>query len=192
MAAVLHFRFKGARNYIQGGDIFDVVEKAFAEEDRHIVGLTFRHFSSRQLALAVSDPGAAAMTEGVVLNKDGTRSPFWLVETEVPVIERHPYDEDAITRGARIEGKSIHADGVTQFSVIEQVIALTKALNYQRAPDVDGKWVFAQLRLAGPLPVSAKRYQIQQKTLLANRFSTQDIILDGQHCGEIRFITGKP
>lgn len=192
MNVLLKFRFKGARNYIQGGDIFDVVEKALAGEGRHVIEMTFRHFSSHQLVLVPSDPGASAMTEGLALNHDGTRTPFWLVETDDPVTERYPFDEDAITRDARIDGRSILSAGVAQFSVIEQVIALTKALNYKRAPDVDGKWVFAQLRLAEPLPDAAKSYLIEQKTLLANRFSAQDIILDGKRYGEIRFITGKP
>ncbi|WP_313290425.1 hypothetical protein [Stutzerimonas nitrititolerans] len=188
---VLYFRFKGERNYVQGGDIFDALQVLFSKQDAQVLELSFRGFSSRQMRCLLDNPGTEYKAEGVVIDLTGQRLPFWLVETDQPVTERYAFDEDAITSHAQIDGKVISASATAGFSVIEQIIALTKALNYQIAPDINGKWVFGQLRLKQPLPQTAEHFLIQQKTLLAGRFSVQEVTLDGKVIGQIRFITSE-
>lgn len=187
----LRFRFKGSRNYIQGGDIFNALEQLFSEHDKHVLELSFRHFSGNQMVCVLDNPGETAKAEGKAVSDDGSSTPFWLVESAEPVTDRYAFDEDAITGHAKIEGKIIEANATPAYSVIEQVIALTKALNYALAPEIKGKWVFGQLRLLTPLPKAVKRLRIRQKTLLAGRFSVQEIELDGVDVGQIRFITSE-
>lgn len=187
----LSFRFKGSRDYVQGGDVFDVLEQWLKKQGKYIQELNFRSFSANQLACVFTEPSENITAEGKAVDNDGTQTLFWLTETAEPVTERHPFDEDAITSHARIEGKVIEASNTAQYSVIEQIIALTKALNYSLTPDINGKWVFAQLRLKEALPESADNFSIRQKTLLGGRFSTQEIKLDNRVVGDIRFITSQ-
>lgn len=187
----LRFRFKGERNYVQGGDIFDALEAWFGDQEWQLLELSFRGFSRRQMCCVLDNPGEDIKAEGVVIDRNGQRAPFWLLETDEPVTERYPFDEDAITRHAQQDGKTISASATPGYSVIEQIIALTKALNYRLTPEVNGKWVFGQLRLNQPLPKNAEHFVIRQKTLLAGRFSVQEVALDGKVVGQIRFITSE-
>ena len=187
----LHFRFKGDRGYVQGGDIFDELHALLGKQAKQILELSFRGFSNRQMRCLFADPGQGSKAEGVAVDAAGLRQPFWLVETDQLVTERYPFDEDAITSHAQLDGKAISANATSGYSVIEQIIALTKALNYHITPSVNGKWVFGQLRLGQPLPQAATHFVIRQKTLLAGRFSVQEVELDGKLIGQIRFITSE-
>lgn len=187
----LLFRFKGDRNYIHGSDIFDDLEQWLKKQGKYIQELSFRSFSDKHLACVFSEPADEIKAEGKALDSEGKQTLFWLIETSQPVVERYPFDEDAITSHAQITGKTIEASATDTYSVIEQVIALTKALNYSLTPDIDGKWVFGQLRLKETLPEEAQHFVIRQKTLLGGRFSTQEIKLDDRVVGDIRFITSK-
>src|SRR5690606_38600721 len=130
------------------------------------------------LDCVLTEPQQEVSAQGVALDSQGQPTPFWLIATTEPVSERYPFDEDAITCHAQIDGKTIAARNTAQYSVIEQIIALTKALNYSLNPDVNGKWVFGQLRLKEALPAAVEHLLIRQKTLLGGRFSTQEITLD--------------
>jgi len=187
----LNFRFKGSRGYVQGGDIFDAVEALVGQQEKHVLELSFREFSHMHMKCVFYNPEEKAKAEGVTIDKEGRKERFWLIETKDAVTERYAFDEEAIVSCAHIDGKTLVAKATPGYSVIEQIIAHTKALNYQITPDIKGKWVFGQLRLSQPLPVSAEQFCICQKTLLAGRFSVQEITLDDQAVGQIRFITSE-
>lgn len=187
----LYFRFKGSRDYIHGSDVFDVLEQSLKLEGKHIQELTFRDFSANHLACVLIEPIADVKAEGKAVDSEGNKTLFWLIETDEPVTERYPFEENKITCHARIIGKTIEASNTEQFSVIEQIVALTKALNYSITPGVNGKWVFGQLRLQEALPGVVENFIIRQKALLDSRFSIHEIKLDNCVVGDIRFITSK-
>jgi hypothetical protein len=192
MSELLHFRFKGDRNYVHGSDTFEALEALLNQDDMHVRRLTFRRFSHHQLECAFSRPGGMTIADGQAVGASGRRTEFWLLETLERVVDRYEFDESLIIKGAQVNGEVIEAESLSGYSVIEQAIALTKALNYARAPKVSGKWVFGELCLNQDLPTHASHYCIRQTALLANRFSVQEIRLDGKLIGELRFIVGKP
>lgn len=192
MRKILHFHFKGARNYIQGGDIFDALEAIFRDKGLNVVQLRFIKFSRNHLALMFEEPNSDVVCDGVAVDLNGLRKSFWLIETELPVLDRCDYDEGLITEMAYLSSDEITCRGVEGFSIIEQIIALTKVLNYAKAPVIDGRWVFGQLRLKKSLPATVGQYRVKQRAMLSNRFSVQDIYLDDDDFGEIRFIVGAP
>ena len=53
----LRFRFKGERNYVQGGDIFDALEAWFGDQEWQLLELSFRGFSRRQMCCVFDNPG---------------------------------------------------------------------------------------------------------------------------------------
>lgn len=187
----IRFEFKGDRDYVHGTDIYGLLEAAFETLSARILELNFHGFSRCQMVCMFVEPAVGGKVSGIGIDEAGKRFPFWLVETEERVTERYAFDENALASGAAVEGKSIHSDFKQDFSLIEHVVALTKRLNYILMPDVHGKWVFGQLRLQRPLPSVVRDIVIIQKSMLAGRFSVQEIILDGESVGRIHFITSE-
>ncbi|MFZ5573400.1 MAG: hypothetical protein ACOZF0_23605 [Thermodesulfobacteriota bacterium] len=108
------------------------------------------------------------------------------------VFERYEFIESEITSAA-IDGKNrIRLEIKTGYTPIEEVIALTKSLSYRLVPDISGKWLFAQLDLTHPFKKERKNLAIVQKSVLAKRFSDNEIFQDDEYAGNIRFIVGEP
>ncbi len=125
---------------------------------------------------------------------DKSHIKFWLVETDKLVTDRYPFDEDVILEEVNLDqGK--RSAVVAQRSVytpIEDVIVLTKHLNYAISPITNGNWLFGQMDLTEPLTDHYQSLEIQMKNLIEGRFSVNDILIDGSHIGTIRFIMGTP
>jgi hypothetical protein len=118
----------------------------------------------------------------------------WIFETTNPVTSRRPFEEATLLAHAILgqDGCSARLPDRTGFSPIEEVIALTKYLNYAVSPMVNGKWVFGQLDLVEPLPKDYRELEIRLKSLLGGRFSVNEILADDRAIGIIRFIVGTP
>lgn len=195
----LELRYKGDRNYLQGGDIVQFLEDnldTWLEGDGWWLSrLAFRRFARNQLDLVWEAPGDQrdAVAEGL-FRRNGNDRRFWLTESDRPVAGRYPFDEDALVAGAHIDGETREATLAAPegFRPIEAIVALTKKLNYVVTPDVEGKWVFGQIQLEGPLPRQFRTLGITMKSAVAGRFSVNRIDMDGRKAGVIRFIVGAP
>ncbi|MFB1489889.1 MULTISPECIES: hypothetical protein [unclassified Thiocapsa] len=188
-------KFKGTRNYLQGGDIYNAIAEALsARFGGHLVRLAFKHFARNQCQLLFQHPAETGkvMGNGTWQAASGEMQRFWLCETDRPVTESYPFDEDAITAPAQLEGEAIVGHRSNDYSVIENVIALTKRLNYSLSPDVDGKWLFGQLDLTAGLPDTWQTIRIDRMVCVGDSFSRNRILIDGTDYGEIRFIGGQP
>ena len=122
----------------------------------------------------------------------GEEKRLWLTETDVAVTESYPFDEEAILAHAAVDDQHIQLTVPNAYSLIENIIALTKKLNYALSPQVNGKWLFGQLDLQQKLPKSWESLCIDRTICVANSFSRNRILIDDQHYGEIRFIGGQP
>ncbi|MCL6419718.1 hypothetical protein [Aestuariirhabdus haliotis] len=190
----MYLKYKGDRNYAHGSDIYNVMQ-SLAEsscEASFISTISFRAFARNQCAVVFDKPEQALIAQGKIF-RDGVEEQFWLVESDTPITERYPFDEDAIAAHSTIiiEERQISLSQRGLFSPIEEVIAMTKLLNYRIEPDVSGKWVFGQLNVKGPLPKHGNLV-IRMKSLLRGRFSINEIIVDDEIIGTIRFIVGSP
>jgi hypothetical protein len=201
MRKLLTLSYKGAREYLHGSDFFNILTDIAAEVTNHpdafVDRLTFRHFARMACEVTTEQPADLSKAIGQVrfrLPHDSSHLDAWLVETDISVTARRPFDEalllanaslDESERSARIHDRSV-------YTPIEDVIALTKHLNYAVSPDVVGKWVFGQLDLTEPLIDSYQMLEIQMKSLIAGRFSVNDILVDGRRIGSMRFIVGAP
>lgn len=194
---ILTLMFKGDRDYIQGGDIYNVLCDTALEryEQGYVSSIVFKCFARNQCCLSFQpmEGGGALLATGKMLEKGEIAHEFWLYESSEPVVERYPFDEGAIVREASvdIDGKRISRAECASYSAIEQIIALTKKLSYSLYPEVDGKWVFGQLNLHAPLAAQGD-LEIIQRSALSGRFSINDIVQSGLPVGSIRFVVGKP
>lgn len=190
---MMNLEFKGQRNYIHGSDIYNSISEELSELGYdYIKKLAFKSFARHQVRFTLDSAESTSAFAFGILSTAQDSQKFYLIETDEPVTDRYPYDEALITDKAVIAGSQITGKADNLYSVIENVIALTKQLNYQLSPDVSGKWLFGQLDLKMALPVEWRQIQISQKSCIANSFSRNLITIDGAAYGEIRFIVGEP
>lgn len=191
------FQFKGDRHYLHGTDFYQHTQQLLSDtlvDYDFIKSIAFRNFTERQCRLSFIAPNDTDVVpcSGKAVLETGKLQPFWWIETDEAVLEHYPYAEQQVIDGCQIVDRSIQLahPNVQHYSVIETIVALTKHLHYDIDPDVDGKWVFGQLNLVQPLPLTSKSVQIGIKNWIPKRFSVSDIQLDGQRLGTIRFIVG--
>jgi hypothetical protein len=194
-AAALGLGFKGDRTYIQGGDIYNSIAAiiSIAEPSAFVEHLAFRQFARRDCDLVWERPDGTAVliAQGRADSAVGKR-PFWVIESQRDPVGRRPFDENSITDAAVSDGNEIWTERRSVYTPIEEIIALTKRLAYELTPDVEGKWVFGQIDLGGALPEAYGKLGIVQTSLIAGRFSVNQIRMDDTEIGSIRFITGAP
>ena len=121
-------------------------------------------------------------------SKNDSDVKFWVVEQDDSVSGHYEFDEDALCVGAEIDEEMILQTYNSAFSVIENIVALTKRFHNNNLPLTDGKWALAQIVLNERLPVTSGKIQIENYQNIKNRFSRNRIVLDGKLVGEIRFI----
>ena len=200
MKKTLLLSYKGDREYLHGSDIFDALS-GLAEElaggtGAFIERITFRRFarfSCKVLTKPPTDP-SQIVSQSKIRIPGISSIDIWIVETESPITLRRPFDEEQLLANASLgpDGCSVYLPSRTGYSPIEEVIVLTKHLNYAVTPVVNGKWIFGQLDLVEALSADYKEMVIRMKSLVKGRFSVNEILTDGRSIGTIRFIVGTP
>lgn len=198
--------FKGQRNYIQGGDIFnaltEVVASLVQDEAAFVSWLAFRTFARASCSVMTEPPavGDKLIAQARIEVDDPARQgqklfiPVWVIEDPEPIDDRRPFDEEKLLAPAilDVENKSCTLLQRSIYTPIEDLIALTKHLHNVLYPEIDGKWLFAQLDLEIPLGNAYRQAAVILKSVVTGRFSVSDIVIDGRNIGTIRFIVGKP
>jgi hypothetical protein len=199
MAILLDTPFKGDRTYVHGTSFFSALEAVAKQyttaEGAYVSRLIFRRFACTLCTLTEREPRSNALIgSGTYRLSDGSERLFWLGATEQPVCRRVPFDETALLTGAELDlaQKRAWLPCRTSYAPIEEVVVLTKLLNYKTMPEVSGKWVFGQLDLTEPLNDAYRRLDIHMKASIPGRFSVNDIVLDDRTIGTVRFIVAKP
>lgn len=198
MKYLLNTAYKGSRQYIQGGDLFNSIEdklfELFEQKTPYISLLSFSHFAYHFCELVIDENVETQniVGKGSVSFEDNTKKNFYLTETTKTPTERVPYDEDSLVALAQYTEHSIQLSDKSPFSSIETIIALTKALSYKNMPLQQGKWVFGRIDLTTALPEIKHSVLIEAVSSVAGRFSVNNIIIDGNLVGKIQFIVGSP
>lgn len=193
--APLRLGYKGQRNYLHGSDFFKSLNKWAQEEHgsaAFVSRLSFRQMARTSCVVTTEAPKVGLVGNGH-LQAQGAEIPFWLMETGQPIENRYDYDEEAVVAplALDISGRQAVLEMVTA-TPIEEIIAATKKLSNQVAPLAEGKWLFGQLQLDEPLLREGRVLRIVMRSLLASRFSINDIYYGEQLIGNIRFVVGSP
>ena len=197
MNKLLSLSYKGDRAYIHGSDFFvaltEVATEVTGHSDAFVERLAFRCFASSACEVTTMQPADMSKVIGQArfyLPAGMRQVDVWLIKTDLVVTSRRPFDEHLLLAEASFNevGRTSCLPARSIYTPIEDVIALTKHLNYLVAPDVEGKWVFGQLDLVEPLIANYHQLEIQMKNTIAGRFSVNEIVIDGRIIGTIRFI----
>src|ERR1041385_2779991 len=191
----LNLRFKGAREYLQGPDIynalFEWVIANGANPPISDVDLSIHRIVSRQLdvveAFTVNSAARAAAT--CSFTERGARRHLALIETEQPVTERYPYDEDSIVRQMVIDAPARSGKLSTNpgFSPIEIWVAMTKAVHIGVfGPSI--KWLFVRARLEAHIPTfESGDWTTTIAASFRDKLTRNEIAHDGKKVGDIFF-----
>lgn len=149
----LQLCFKGARDYLQGGDLCQaIMQAASADPPGEVVRfqLAFHRFIARQPDLVWLDPerpAARAKDAPTEFTVSGTRGVLrgQLVESGRTVDCRVPFDEDGIVRNCDIAGNVVSVRGETGYLPTEVLVSMTKHLHNSLLPAPSGRWIFTRL-----------------------------------------------
>ena len=201
MKELLSLTYKGEREYLHGGDFYnalaDIATEFTGDASAFVDLLAFRRFARLACEVTTEQPvGPSTVVGQVRFSLPGKAESLgaWLVETDHAVSGRRPFDEAALLVNSSLDaqGRCASLPERSIYTPIEDVIGLTKQLNYAVSPEADGKWVFGKLNLVEPLTEDYRKLEIRMKNLISGRFSVNDIVIDGRNIGTMRFIVGAP
>lgn len=187
MKKLINFKYKADRKYVHGSDIYNIISELLGENE-YIIDISFRLFTQKNCVLKKNIEASDKVISIIKTNQ----SKYVLVQTETNVSESYHFDEDNLVSHSLITDNNISMEIDKKYTLIENVIALTKKLNYFIDPIISGKWVFGQLKLLSHLPAQVGSIKISSTRRITNRFSENEIILDGISYGKIIFIVGTP
>lgn len=138
------FTFRGDRQYLQSASLFDDLIRFRGPESTDI-DFRFSHKTDRQVSYVDTRPDAG---ERVVAEWSDSQGQLFAVERDDPIRESLPYDEPALVRLLRIEGRTVHVPAdIGAFTRIEALVAAFKHLLLSTYPDIRRKYVFVRIRL---------------------------------------------
>lgn len=188
--------YKGSRNYLQGGDLYNAIASSFSQlyqGDSKTIQLLFHRFARQQCDLYIvgAEEGILrpeeCVCDGTVEGKSG-KWIFWLLETGRPVTGRQPFDEDGISRNAIVSDKQVSLEERLEYSPIEIVVALTKHLHNLLYPLAGQRWIFSKLELSRLLaPEDNHRVRVKLLTNLHNRITKSEVWCGVELLGHIYF-----
>jgi hypothetical protein len=148
--------FKGARNYVQGGDLFNALCAHLGMQFPlgEITDLNYVIYRMSTTALeseihpfVPAAPASPARTAVLNFHHHGTRWNISAYETGRPICCRKPYDEDFIATRCAVDVEKREIVLVQQlgFTLVEILVTMTKVLHQRIFGAVAGRWLFCRL-----------------------------------------------
>jgi hypothetical protein len=113
-----------------------------------------------------------------------------LLDADSPVGSSYEYDEDVVLKGMVLSDKTIMLPVKTDYTYIEQIVAMTKKLHYEVYPADNINWLFTKFTLIDV--IAPRNYDGRPLSVIAeknfhNKLTKNIILLDYKHIGEIWF-----
>ncbi len=190
-------RFKGQRDYLQGGDLYDAacaILETNGYSDLRKIDVAFHKILREGLDLEVLEcPVANAPTDAAAVFQFASADQSYaayLIPNGQPVTNRDPYHEEQIVEACEFDlpQQQVTVSKPLPFSNIEILVAMNKALLQRLFPDSGGKWYFTRLQLSGT--VWNRTFAAMQVRLEANLnflVTRSAIVADGKPIGRIFF-----
>ena len=192
MKKILEIPLKEPRKYISGNDLFDATEATFqgwVGDTAFVESFVMRKMAHSVCELRTADePVNDAKVVGQVKARttDGLHKGY-IVETGAPVTASAPYPEQDMLQGYELGQDSIRQGDKSEFTPIEQIVALTKEMHYRTQAEISGKWIFIQLDLNQALPEGPSPFEIKIVNKLGTKLTISEIAYEDQLIGRIYF-----
>lgn len=194
-----NFSFKGARQYIQGPDIFNECTRFLQEQcsnNFERIEFVIHRMTDSNLVPIICEQETPSQPNALIVAEFSCQAEnrHWkiqLQETGNRPNGRNPYDESAVVDHCRVdvEGRYIVLErGETPYSVMETLVSMNKALHLQVFPDMAGSWVFCRWSSPRwPLGASLNGVRIQLIQTLGTRLTRAEVSREGNFLGHIYF-----
>jgi len=185
----LDFCFKGRRTYVHGTDIFTKISECYGDEIKNI-NITFHGITLNNMTFMEKKPEEkeVKVTFRCLLNEDKIK--LFGVENDNKVTCRHEYFEEKIVDNAtvNISKENIVLNMPTEYSFIEHIVAMNKALVERLYSNVKGKWYFTRLQLKECISISMiSSLQLRLKSNFQFKLTKSAIIVNNLEVGFIYF-----
>ncbi|OCX43564.1 hypothetical protein A7X81_00985 [Campylobacter ornithocola] len=152
MEKELEFNFKGSRDYIQGTDIYNTILFLYKDNIVSNFEISFHNIAHNNLILSDIKPNDLKDLRFVCNFTTKNSSLCYLYGLDNPLSKptlSKPYLEENIIENTIIDytQKSIILSNPSDFTYIEEIVALNKHLLTKIFPEVKGKWYFSKLQL---------------------------------------------
>jgi len=189
----VEFQFKGARDYVQGPDIFNAlvgVHSAAAVRNVHFTINGFVRTPCCELYQATSREAVGGL-QGI---KAHARFELlgvtqWVALRESSAsgsADRHDYAEDRVTSLCDVRDGLVVLTGHSPFTFIETVVAMNKHLHQTQFSDAAGKWLFTSIDLEHGCD-AREGISLQIGRDVNYRLTRAEILLAGQAIGNLCF-----
>lgn len=190
----IEFQFKGARNYIQGTDMFNVMISSYPDVDVTNIRFTVHGFVSTPLCLLYSADSKEALNEVADIRArcqfDAEGVTHWLALTQGEGDEisgsRYEYDEERIISSCRMEKEGIVLAQQSPYTFIENIVAMSKYMHQQLFPEAVGKWIFTRIDLTADCD-ERENLALQFKHNMNYRLTKSDILVNDKKVGDLYF-----
>jgi hypothetical protein len=190
----IEFQFKGERSYIHGTDIFNAMLDNYSIATIGSINFTMHDFvrtPTCQLYLIESKTQLNKLNEVCArceLEVNGTK--HWLALTQcrgdVTSGGRYEYDEEQINTLCSLQGECIVLSKLSNFTFIENIVAMNKYLHQHLYPGVVGKWIFTRINLKGYCD-SREKLELQLRHNMNYRLTKTDVLVEGKKIGDIYY-----
>jgi len=185
----LDFCFKGSRKYVHGTDIFlKLVEKY--NDDIENIDIAFHGISVNNMTFSSNKPIDKEIKVTFRGLHENNKIKLFGFENSSEINCRYEYLEEKIVDNSivTISTESITLKTPTEYTFIEHIVAMNKALLEDIYPDINGKWYFTRLQLQRPINISdTTSLQLILKANFQFKLTKTSIFVDKKEIGFIYF-----
>ncbi|AJD05314.1 hypothetical protein ACUMG2_000808 [Campylobacter lari] len=151
MIKKLEFNFKENRNYIHGTNIYNTLLSIYKDDIISNFEISFHNIAYNNIILTDTKPDDLKDLRFIChfIAKDSMIHYLYGIDNPLskPTLSK-PYPEENITKDATInhDEKSIILNNTSNFTYIEEIVALNKHLLNNIFPQAKGKWYFSKLQ----------------------------------------------
>lgn len=148
------FGFKGNRNYVHGSDIYPaalhIARELWGRYPDEVMCAFHKPLKSQgifRLRSGEKEPSSEDIYARFIFSLGESKHELVLNATNQLIKVARPYDEEEVLRFSEMSARSIRMIVRSDYSYIEQIIAMTKKLHHVVYTDVHDKWLFTKLHI---------------------------------------------
>ena len=185
----LDFCYKGSRQYVHGTDIFAKLTKRY-EEEIHNIDIAFHGITKNNMTFSTEKPVEEDVKVTFRCTQKTEKIRLFGYENDKSVSCRYDYWEEKIVESSSINPSesSIILDDSTEYSFIEHIVAMNKALVEKLYPEANGKWYFTRLQLKRNVEMSLiSSLKLVLESNFQFKLTKSVIVVNGENLGFIYF-----
>lgn len=184
----LEFCFKANRKYVHGTDIFTKITEQYNNAKN--IDIAFHGIAINNMTFSTEKTEGKEVKVTFRCLHDEDKIKLFAIENDSNITCRYEYLEEEIVNNSTVavSEESIDLNTPTEYSFIEHIVAMNKALLEKLYSDANGKWYFTRLQLKENISMSdISSLQLVLKSNFQFKLTKSSIIVDNVEVGFIYF-----